>query len=493
MPVADMISHFGNRMSVMKKEHKEEQEGKFIEVAKDAWAQAQEEKDAEQIEKDKMLNYKGHGEQVVLKPIEIPKEYFNHRIRREPYSGQVILQDVSDQYSFVMVDLSSSPVIKGWPEILARKLNFTFVGSILETRTWLFAQLLEFERSGAAAVEREAAAVSKKKEEQAKKLKLDRKSKGSTESKAVKMSKEKPPTLEEATGVDVDMRQQLNPSQILETALQDYHIEGMRGLNGGSFGCVSPLYAYAVLAFIGNMTGDVGLGILIVIVFLMCNVVTLSFNTWVKLGGEDSGRAFQISRTLTVVPRLAVAGMAALNVFNLIDMILVGMGVEAIMAIATAFIAIADLRHDLMQFLGHFMVTKFIVIEELPGNVFICQKKQRVKLGPSKAMWPEYLIGAENRRMKGLTIVVNCQGLLLELSEPKLRHWESLRGHHKVFQTRTFNEKDSSNYRFLKMTMRREELEREAVEKQAKRQANLDKQQKEKTAAMAELYKAKPG
>ena len=30
------------------------------------------------------------------------------------------------------------------------------------------------------------------------------------------------------------------------------------------------------------------------------------------------------------------------------------------------------------------------------------------------------------------------------------------------------------------------------VEKQAKRQADLDKQQKEKTAAMAELYKAKP-
>ena len=34
--------------------------------------------------------------QVVLKPIEIPKEYFNHRIRREPYSGQVILQDVTE-------------------------------------------------------------------------------------------------------------------------------------------------------------------------------------------------------------------------------------------------------------------------------------------------------------------------------------------------------------------------------------------------------------
>ena len=28
------------------------------------------------------------------------------------------------------------------------------------------------------------------------------------------------------------------------------------------------------------------------------------------------------------------------------------------MAIATAFIAIADLRHDLMQFFGYFMVTK---------------------------------------------------------------------------------------------------------------------------------------
>ena len=38
----------------------------------------------------------------------------------------------------------------------------------------------------------------------------------------------------------------------------------------------------------------------------------------------------QISRTLTLVPRLAVAGMAALNVFNLMDMILVGMGVEVL-------------------------------------------------------------------------------------------------------------------------------------------------------------------
>merc|ERR1719174_1233335 len=117
-------------------------------------------------------------------------------------------------------------------------------------------------------------------------------------------------------------------------------------------------------------------------------------------------------------------------------MILVGMGVEVIMALATAGIAVADLRHDLMQMLGTFMVTKFTILEELPGNVYICQKKQRVKLGPSKAMWPEYLVGAENRRMKGLTIVVNVQGLLMELTEPKLRQWESLRGHHKVYQTR---------------------------------------------------------
>jgi len=287
------------------------------------------------------------------------------------------------------------------------------------------------------------------------------------------------------------MREQKTPSEILQDALKDYHIEGMRGLNGGSFGAVSPLYAYAVLAFIGNMTGDVALGILIVLVFLICNVVTLSFNTWVKLAGEDSSRAFQISRTLTFIPRLAVAGMAAMNVFGLMDMILVGMGVESAMAIFTCLIAVIDLRHDLMQFLGYFIVTKFIVVEELPGNVFICKKKQRVKLGPSKAMWPEYLVGAENRRMKGLTIVVNVQGLIMELSEPKLRQWESLRGHHKVYQTRTFNERDSSNYRFLKMAMRREELEREAVAKQAKRQADLDKQQKEKNAALLAQYRAK--
>jgi len=241
------------------------------------------------------------------------------------------------------------------------------------------------------------------------------------------------------------------------------------------------MYSYVPMCFVANMTGDVSLGALTIFVFFLIQFVTMSFNCLVRIGDDKVGyRLYQIPRIITLPFRLAVCGMAALNVFGMMAMIMLGMGIEAIMALATFGFAFLDLRHDVMALFGHYLTTKFEIIEELPGNVYICRKIPRMSLGPSKSMWPEYLVGSENRTVRGLTIVVLAQGLLLELRMPTLKNWQSLRGPHKVYQTRTFNDSNSKTYVQLKHQMARERAMQEAVERAEALQARLEEKAREK-------------
>merc|ERR550537_1057645 len=161
-----------------------------------------------------------------------------------------------------------------------------------------------------------------------------------------------------------------------------------------------------------------------------------------------------------------------------------GMGTEVLMALATFGFAAMDLRHDVMALFGHYLTTRFEIIEELPGHVYICKKIPRMSMGPSKSMWPEYLIGDENRRIKGCTIVVLCDGILVELRMPTLKNWQSVRGMHRVYQTGTFNDTTSKTYAQLKVQMAREKAMQEAVERANQMQERLEEKAREKEDAM---------
>ena len=77
---------------------------------------------------------------------------------RDPYSGRVMFADVESEYNFVLVDLGSSGSISTNPNELLRKKDtqwFYFKPLVLETRTWLLAELTAFESSTEAADARE--------------------------------------------------------------------------------------------------------------------------------------------------------------------------------------------------------------------------------------------------------------------------------------------------------------------------------------------------
>jgi hypothetical protein len=226
--------------------------------------------------------------------------------------------------------------------------------------------------------------------------------------------------------------------------------------------------------------------------FLFINATTLYFNGIWRLAGPKSYRAYQVGRTASLPLRLLVIWLATENLLGMMDMLMVGMGIEALMGVLTFGFGFLDLRHDAMALFGKFMGSKFVVIEELPGNIFVCQRKAKMNVGPSKAMWPEHLVGPELRSKPGLTLICLCEGLVLELKEMKLRDWESLRGSYRSYQTKTFNS-TAKNYTLLKQQMLRDQIEKEAIEKVAARNKHLQELAEARAEARAAAEGGLPG
>jgi len=382
------------------------------------------------------------------------KKYFESRVIRDPYSGRVMFADVDSEYNFVLVDLGSSGSVSTNPNELLRKKDtqwFYFKPLVLETRTWLLAELTMFESSTDAADARE---------------KIARRA-------AAKAEK---------AGFEGEVNDKpRNEEQMVKLALSDFQIERNSGIDGGSFGCSSPMYSYAAICFLANCSGDLTLAVLSIICFFVINAATLTCNTVYRLGAS---RGFQVARWISLPLRLLFVVQTVLGVSAAMTMGVAlsgGFGIEGFTILSAAVLGLVDLRHDFAMAFSRTVSTKFTVLEALPGGVYICKKFSKM-MGPAGHMLPERIVGPMHRKEKGAVVIVNVGGLLVELKELKEKDMDDLRGRHKVYQTKTFSE-DCDNYTAVKEAVQKEEEIFQATERLKQRKKDLIRMKREKERA----------
>jgi hypothetical protein len=453
-----------------KKEKKDKKDKKDKKEAKQAWNV---EVDPAQIEAEnknkleniqlatKILADRGAAQNVPVRLVPCDtidpseEEYYSQRVRRNPYTGKVFLQDVNPNHDFVIVNLGSEEYVEGQPVHLVRDPNsYLFLPQILETRSWLLAELGEWERSPEASILREKEALIR--------------------------------SLADLTK-DVQAIPARTTEELVALALQDKCIERSHGIGGGSFGASSPIYSYAALCFTANWTGNTTLALISVIAFFWINTASLTCNNGNRFGAM---RAYEAHRLLSLPIRLVIIAIAGMEVFAMSNLIQAGMGLEVFAVLATFLLGVIDFRHDVMAAAATTLKTSFEVVDVLPGQVYVCRKIGGGVMLPSTTMLPERIVGPQLRKTKGLVIIVNVRGLLVELSELKFKHFEALRGNFMMHRTKTFDE-ICTNYIDVKERMVQEEEEAAAVALEKERRAELERIAKEKERQRNRLHQQK--
>jgi hypothetical protein len=414
------------------------------------------------------------GEGITIHPFTFSgrdSNYFSQRVVREPYTGRVQFRDVFPDHNFVLVDLGSDPrPLETDPVELKRMRNqlFYFKASVLETRTWLFKELVLFEGSAEAADVRENAAMAHA-ERQASEGKRQVGMSADMKTSDVAISEE-------------SLMNHRNEMELLRLALKDFHVERSAGIGGGLFGCASPVYTYVFLCFLANCSGDGYLALLSVLALFFSNAGTLTCNSIYRLG---SYRGFQVGRLVSLPIRLMLVVQAMSGVLGILDVIVnLGLGIEVFTVVSCAMLAVFDLRNDILQGFSRMVSTKFDIIDTLPGNVYICRKSSRMSISPAGggSSLNVRFVGAENKKIKGLALIVNIGGLLVELSELNSREAESLKGNVLVYQTQTFDS-ECKEYESVKQRMAFEQDIQEQAERAALKRKLLLQKQNAKTAA----------
>jgi hypothetical protein len=380
-----------------------------------------------------------------------------------------MLQDIKPEYNFSLVDLGSNKeTFESDPRMFAREYRsshlYYYKANFLETRTWLFSELLAYEASPECADMREAKAL--RREEHT--LQND------DGEEAYKAAQAQAQAYSTQSRPDED---------VLKDALRDFHIERSSGIGGGLFGCHSPMYNYALICFLANCTGDNTMAVLSIVALFVVNAGTLTCNTIYRVFGY---RGFQLARLVSLPVRLVLVAQAWGAVGQSYELLrAAGLGVEVLTVVLVVILSTLDLRNDVLQCISRFVGSKFEIIDTLPGNIFICKKINRMgaaPLGGSGASIGARIVGQHNKKVKGVTLIANCGGLLVELSELTTRECELLEGNLRVFQTKTFDY-DCMDYLAVKDKMELDEQIAEAEEREKKKKKQMMMKQHAKTEA----------
>ena len=240
------------------------------------------------------------------------------------------------------------------------------------------------------------------------------------------------------------------------------------------------MYSYAVICFLANCSGDNWLAILSIVAFFAVNAGTLTGNTVYRIFGF---RGFQLARLMSLPFRLLVTARAwggLSSSFALLST--AGVGIEVLTIVSAAVLCAFDLRNDFLQVVSRFASSKFEVIDTLPGNVYICKKIPRVTMMQPASSLSARVVGQKNKAIKGLTLIANIEGLIVELCDLTPHDYQSLSGKIPVYQTKTFDS-DHKDYEAAKAQMRFDEQMKENEEREAERKKMLLEKQAAKDKA----------
>lgn len=363
--------------------------------------------------------------ETTFRAVEIPEKYFFSRMRRRPYSGAVFANGVDRDLDFQLVDLHEREEDEDYCENVDRLSRWSsnktsemylFRPRVLEYRSWIYADLFNYENSPEGTQLRSDA--------------------------------------NDGRNVPPPAR-----NELVKRALEPFLVES---LSFGTFGRDSPIFFWAPICFFANFTGDWGLAWATIACFFVLNMCANSCNT---------AGLWPWARVASLPMRLGVLGTVAPKLASTVLLAQEGMGFELLSIVTVVLLALFDiLRGDVMIIFGRSFETRYEILDELPGGVYICRKLGRTGMGLQGDHTPytpcrEFLGDRNFVPPKHTVVVVDCEGLLLELDSVKFKEWAKWKDDVvPTYNTKTFGEA-RPDYDAVRAKQRSDAAQREFAER----------------------------